>query len=99
MFLLKERKRKATYFLACASTSNYMATMQLRKLANKLTNGSRSCRDKDIFPFLRGANLKESSISSKTWHTCVEKKKKKKKKKKTICLGTASDDTIYLIEK
>lgn len=62
---------KKGYLLLCSSTSYNITTMQFSELANELTNCSRCCRDKYTITFLRGANLKESCISSKSRHACA----------------------------
>lgn len=58
------------YLLTGTSTTDYIATMQLGKLADELANCSRSRRDENCFALLRRAHLVESSICCESWHPC-----------------------------
>ena len=58
------------YLFFTSNTSNNVATHQLCKLTNKLTNCTRCCWNRDMLSLFRGTNLIKTGISSYTWHSC-----------------------------
>lgn len=63
---LKEQEKLD--LLAGTGTTDYIATMQLGKLADELTDCSRSRRDENCFPLLWRAHLVKSSVCCESWH-------------------------------